>query len=66
MYLIFLIWQYPDIQVIAMYAFPKIYIDIKISDFEANNKNILAGLQDVCKLKNTASNLKQDYQNYIF
>ena len=46
MYLIFLIWQYPDMQVIAMYALPKIYIDIKMSDFEANNKTILAGLQD--------------------
>ena len=41
-------------------------VDIKMSDFEANNKTILACLQDVCKLKNTASNLKQDYQNYIF
>ena len=30
------------IQVIAIHAFPKIYLDIKISDFETNNKTILA------------------------
>ena len=38
-----------------------------MSDFEANNKNIFDGFykytrQNVCKLKNTASNLKQDKQ----
>ena len=66
MYVIFLIWQYPDIQVIAIYAFPKIYLDIKMSDFEANNENILAGFTSIhdkmYKLKNTASKLKQDKQ----
>ena len=43
MYVIFLIWQYPDIQIIAIHAFPKIYLDIKMLDFEAKNENILAG-----------------------
>ena len=43
MYVILLIWQYPDIQVIAIHTFPKIYLDIKMSDFEANNKNTLVG-----------------------
>ena len=56
---LFLIWQYPDIQVIAIHAFPKIYLDIKMSDFEANSKKNFGGFykytqQDVCKLKNTA------------
>ena len=41
MYVIFLIWQYPDIQIIAIHAFPKIYLDIKM--LEAKNENILAG-----------------------
>ena len=64
MYVIFLIWQYPDIQVIAIHAFPKIYLDIKMSDLRQTTK-IFDGFykytrQDECKLKNTALNLKQD------
>ena len=48
MYVIVLIWQYPDIQVIAIiHAFPKIYLDIKMSDFETNNEIILAGLTSI-------------------
>ena len=36
-----LIWQYLAMQVIAIHAFPKIYLDIEMSDFKANNKNIM-------------------------
>ena len=43
MYFIFLIWQYPYIQVKAIHAFPKIYLDIKMSDLEAKTEYILAG-----------------------
>ena len=43
MYVIFKIWQYPDIQIGAIYTFPKIYLDIKMSDFEAKKGKILAG-----------------------
>ena len=43
MYVIYLIWQYPDIQVIAIHAFPKIYLDIEMLDFKANHENNLAG-----------------------
>ena len=32
----------PDIQVIVIHAFPKIYLDIKMPDFEAKKRNILA------------------------
>ena len=39
-YVIFLIWQYQDIQVIAKHAFPKIYLDIKMSDFDIKNETI--------------------------
>ena len=42
-----LIWQNPNIQVIVIHAFPKIYLDIKMSDFETNNNNILAGFISV-------------------
>ena len=64
MYVIFLIWQCPDIQVIAMHAFHKIYLNIKMPDFEVKIKNILVGSlsihdRDICKLNNSASNLKQ-------
>ena len=38
MYVIFLIWQSPDIQVIAIHAFPKIYLKVKMSDFEVKTK----------------------------
>ena len=33
----------PKIQVIAINAFPKIYLNIKMTDFEVNYENILAG-----------------------
>ena len=45
MYVILLVWQCQYVQVIAIHAFPKIYLDIKMSDFEAKkNKIILADL----------------------
>ena len=43
MYVIFLICLYPHIQVIAIHAFPKIYLDIKMLNFEKYNENILTG-----------------------
>ena len=43
-FVIFIIWQCPDIYEIAKYAFPKIYLNIKMSVFEAKKENILAGL----------------------
>ena len=36
-------FSYIDIYVIAIHAFPKMYLNIKKSDFESKNKNILAG-----------------------
>ena len=64
MYVIFLIWQCPDIQVIAIHAFHKIYMNIKMPDFEVKNENILVSFlsihdRDICKLNNSTSNLKQ-------
>ena len=61
MYAIFLIWQCPDIQVIEKHAFHKIYLNIKMYDFD---ENILAGFLSIYDryiymLNNTASNLKQ-------
>ena len=38
MNVIFLIWQCPDIQVIAIHAFPKIYPNVKMSDFEVKTE----------------------------
>ena len=54
MYAVFLIWHYPMgyIQVIAIHAFPKTYLDIKMSDFEAKNENILAGFISISFLPN--------------
>ena len=43
MYVIFLICQCPNIQVIAINAFPKIYLINKKTDFEVKHENILAG-----------------------
>ena len=43
MYVIFFIRQCPNIQVIAINAFPKIYMIIKMTDFEVKHENILAG-----------------------
>ena len=56
----------PDFQVIAIHAMTKIYLDIKMSDFEAK-KNILAGFMSIhdkmyVTVENTASKLKQDKQ----
>ena len=64
MYVIFLIWQCPDIQVIAIHAFHKIYLNIKMPDFEAKKENILVGFlsihdRDIFRLNNSVSNLKQ-------
>ena len=44
MYVIFIICECPDIYEIAKHAFPKIYLNIKMSVFEAKKENILAGL----------------------
>ena len=44
MHVSFFIWQCPDIQVIAIHAFPKIYLDMKMLFFVAKNENILASL----------------------
>ena len=65
MFTIFLIWQGPDIQVIAISAFPKIYLDIKMSDFVAKKRNYFGRFykhtgQDVCNFNNAASKFKQD------
>ena len=38
MHIIFLIRQCPDIQVTAIHTFPKIYLDIKMSAFEAKKR----------------------------
>ena len=59
MYVIFLIWQCPDIQVIAIHAVHKIDLG-----FRGKNENILVFFlsihdRDICKLNNSASNLKQ-------
>ena len=35
--------KYPDIQVVAVHALSIKYLDIKKSNFEAKNENILAG-----------------------
>ena len=63
MYVIFLKWQCPDIQVIAIHAFHKIYLNIKKSAFEVKRKYFGEFLsihdRDICKLNNSASNLKQ-------
>ena len=64
MYVIFLIWQCPDIQVIAIHAFHKINLNIKMPDFEVKTKIFWCFFlsihdRDICKLNNSASNLKQ-------
>ena len=64
MYIIFLIPQFPDIQVIAIHAFHKIYLNIKMPDFEVKTKIfwwVFLSIhdRDICKLNNSASNLKQ-------
>ena len=63
MYVIFLIWQCPDIQVFAIHAFHKIYLNIKMPDFEVKTKYFGWFLsihdRDICKLNNSASSLKQ-------
>ena len=37
----------PDIHVIAIHAFPKIYLDIKMSDFETKNENKITGFINI-------------------
>ena len=64
MYAIFKIWQCPDIQVIVIHAFHKIYPIIKMPDFEVKTKiSWLVFLsihdRDICKLTNSVSGLKQ-------
>ena len=59
MYVIFLIWQCPGIQVIAIHAFHKIYLNIKMPDLEVKTKIFWWDDRDICKLNNSASNLKQ-------
>ena len=64
MHVISLIWQCPDIQVIAIHAFHKIYPNIKMPDFEAKTKIFrwfFLSIHDryIGKLNNSASNLKQ-------
>ena len=46
MYVIFLIWQYPDIQDKAIHEIPKIYLDIKMPDFEVK-RIILVGFMSI-------------------
>ena len=41
MYVIFVIWQCPDKQVIAIHAFPKIDLNVKMSDYEVKTKIFL-------------------------
>ena len=66
MYVIFLIWQCPDIQVIAIHVFHKIYLNnniIKMPDLEVKTKHFGGFLsihnRDICNLNNSASNLKK-------
>ena len=40
---VFIIRQCPDIYKLAKHTFPKIYLNIKMSVFEAKQENILAG-----------------------
>ena len=66
MYVFSLIWQCPDIQVIAIHAFHKIYPNIKMPDFKVKTKIFRCFFfflsihdRDIGKLNNSASNLKQ-------
>ena len=47
MYVIVLIGQYSAINVIAVHAIPKIYLNIKISDFAVKNENIMVGFINI-------------------
>ena len=49
MFVIFLMRQYPDMQIIGLHAFPKIYmyLAITMTVFEANNENISAGFTSI-------------------
>ena len=42
-YYMYIIFLYRYINVIAIHAFPKMYLNIKKSDFESKTENILAG-----------------------
>ena len=51
----------PDIHVIAIHAFPKIYLDIKMSDFVTNKrKQNYRFYKYTRQLNNKVSNLKHD------
>ena len=60
MYVIFLIWQCPDIQELAIHAFPNIYLNlnVKMSDFEVKTKMFWRCFkytrQDICRFNNAA------------
>ena len=43
MYVVFIVRPNPDIYDIAKHAFPKIYLNIKMSVFEAKQEKFLAG-----------------------
>ena len=43
MYVVFIVRPNPDIYEIAKHAFPKIYLNIKMSVFEAKQEKNLAG-----------------------
>ena len=58
-------------KVIAIHAFQKIYLNIKMPDFDEKNENTLVVFlsihdRDICKLNDSASNLKQVKLNYKF
>ena len=63
MYVIFLILQCQDIQIFTIHTFHKIYLNIKMQDFEVKTKIFWWVLsihdRDICELNNSASNLKQ-------
>ena len=61
MYVIFLIWLYPEIQVIVIRTLHKIYLNIKMTDFDLKTKIFLVGIfsiydRYIYKLNNTAPN----------
>ena len=63
MYVIFVILQCPAIQVIAIDSFPKIHLNVKMSDYEVKTKIFWRFFkytrQNICRLNSAASNWKQ-------
>ena len=57
--LFFLMWQCPDTKIIAIKAFSKVYLNIKMSNFKLKYEYILAVFISICELNNADSNLKQ-------